>query len=120
MARILVSRLAIEDLFGIERYSREQWGKRIAAEYMAAIEQGLRRLRETPGLLRTKAEISEALQFYRVRQHFLVCAAKDDTVFVLTVKHGAMDLPERIGEMEPQLLQEVEILHRATKNKRKR
>ena len=111
MARLLVSRLAIEDLLEIESHSRVQWGKRVAAEYMAALEQGLQRLRETPGLLRAKSG---------VRQHFLVCAIKDDVVFVLTVKHGAMDLPERIGEMEPQLLQEVEILYRAARKNRKR
>ncbi len=120
MARLLVSRLAIEDLLEIESHSRVQWGKRVAAEYMAALEQGLQRLRETPGLLRAKSGVSDALQFYRVRQHFLVCAIKDDVVFVLTVKHGAMDLPERIGEMEPQLLQEVEILYRAARKNRKR
>ena len=32
-------------------------------------------------------------------------------VYVLTVKHGAMDLPESIGEFEPQLLREAAILH---------
>lgn len=39
-------------------------------------------------------------------------------MFVLTVKHGAMDLPSRIAELEPQLMVEAEMLHKAYKKKR--
>jgi plasmid stabilization system protein ParE len=113
MARLALSRLALRELAEIEKYSVSHWGKRVAAEYMAAIEQGLQRLRENPQLLKRKPEVSGCLEFYRVRQHFLVCALKGDHIFVLCVKHGAMDLPERIGELEPHLLREAEILHRA-------
>jgi hypothetical protein len=53
-----------------------------------------------------------------VKQHFLVCALFDKEIYVLTVKHGAMDLPNRIREMEPQLLMEADMLHKAHNAKR--
>jgi hypothetical protein len=54
-----------------------------------------------------------------VRQHFLVCAVFEESIFVLTVKHGAMDLPNRIAEIEPQLFLEADALHRAFRDKDK-
>jgi plasmid stabilization system protein ParE len=113
MAFLALSRRAALDLAEIERYSVEQWGKKVAAGYLADIEDALTRLKEHPGLLRTRPELSDNLKFYRVRQHLLVCALEDERIYVLAVKHGAMDLPERLGELEPQLVQEAEILHRA-------
>jgi hypothetical protein len=54
-----------------------------------------------------------------VRQHFLVCAVFEESIFVLTVKHGAMDLPNRIAEIEPQLFLEADALHRVFRDKDK-
>jgi hypothetical protein len=34
-----------------------------------------------------------------------------DSVFVLTVLHANMDIPERLAELEPTLRIEVELLH---------
>lgn len=113
MAGLALSRRAALDLVEIERYSIGQWGKKVAAGYLSEIENALRRLKEHPGLLRAKAEISENLKFYRVGRHFLVCAIEEENIYVLAVKHGAMDLPERIAELEPHLVREAEILHRA-------
>jgi plasmid stabilization system protein ParE len=113
MARLTLSRRAALDLIEIERYSIEQWGKKTAAGYLLEIEEALRLLKDHPGLLREKTEVSENLKFYRVGRHFLVCAVEVENIYVLTVKHGAMDLPERIREIEPALIHEAEILHRA-------
>ena len=43
------------------------------------------------------------MKFYRVERHFVICSVVEEKVYVLTVKHAAMDLPERIGELEPRL-----------------
>lgn len=113
MAFVSLTRRAFRDLDGIERYSIERWGKAVAEGYLGDIQQGLNRLRENPRLLRTKDGISPHFSLYRVREHFLVCTLSADRIYVLTIKHGSMDLPSRLAELEPQLLQEAELLRRA-------
>lgn len=108
-----LSRRALLDIAEIETYSIEQWGQQVADEYLDSIQAALNLLRENPNLLRSNNTISDSLCFYRVRQHFLTCALFDESIFVLTVKHGAIDLPTRIAELEPQLIQEAEMLYQA-------
>ena len=86
-------------------------GDKVAGRYMKSLEEALQRLKEHPTLLRDIPSFSKRLAFYRVERHFLVCSLVGENVYVLTVKHGSMDLPERLGELEPQLLQEAKILH---------
>lgn len=68
-------------------------------------------LQENPALLRHKSDISKHLKFYRVREHYLICMELREVLIVLTIKHGEMDLPNRIFELEPTLLKEAELLH---------
>ena len=117
MLTFRLSRRALLDIQHIESYSVEKWGEKVAEEYLKSIEDALNLIRKNPTLLKPKAEISEALCFHRVRQHFLVCTIFEESIFVLTVKHGAIDLPNRIAELEPQLMQEAEILHNAYRKK---
>jgi toxin ParE1/3/4 len=112
MASVSLTRRAFRDLQEIERYSADRWGKRVADDYLIDIEQGLNRLRENPQLLRSRSAISPAFSLYRVRDHFLVCTLCADCVYVLTIKHGSMDLPTRLAELEPQLLLEAKQLRR--------
>ena len=113
MAYLALSRTAVYDLEDIRIYSEENWGEEVANRYMKTLEQALQRLKSHPELLRDIPSFSEHLKFYRVEKHFLVCSLIGENVYVLTVKHGAMDLPERIGEFEPQLVREATILHEA-------
>jgi len=107
-----LSRRALLDIQDIEDYSVERWGKDVAAEYIQSIEDALDLIRLNPKLLRPKPNIPKHLCFYRVLQHFLVCAVFKNSIFVLTIKHGAMDLPARIAELEPQLMEEAKLLYR--------
>lgn len=113
MARVRLSRRALLDVAAIETYSIEQWGDAVAAEYLKSIEDGLRLVSENPALLKTKAECPDSLCFYRIRQHILACALFDEEIFVLTVKHGAMDLPNRLAELEPKLAEEAQMLYQS-------
>lgn len=110
MAYLGLSRRALLDIKAIEAFSIEKWGHSVAADYLQSIENALNLLRENPQLLKTKEGVSDGLCFYRVRQHFLVCALSDESIFVLTIKHGSMDLPGRLAELEPQLKQEAQYL----------
>lgn len=113
-----LSRRALRDIQQIEVYSKEKWGPKVAEEYLGSIEAALNLLREDSSLLRARPEFSQSLCFYRVQQHFLVCAMFEEQIFVLTVKHGAMDLPNRIAEVEQQLHREAAMLHAAYQKKR--
>jgi plasmid stabilization system protein ParE len=110
--RLIVSRRAALDLAEIETYSHEQWGKRVAAEYLQSIEQALSLLRERPGILARRAGVSPHFHFYPVRQHLLVFDVTENILHLLAVRHGGMDLPERLAELEPYLLEEIAVLHK--------
>ncbi len=99
------------DLQEIEDYSSQRWGRKTANRYHEDIQTALSLLQENPDLLRHKSDISTHFKFYRVREHFLVCTKLKDVLYVLTIKHGQMDLPTRLGELEPTLLQEAAFLH---------
>ena len=107
-----ISRRAARDIEEIGRFSAGQWGNRVAEEYLDHIEQALQRLRQNPALLRIKPEFSRHLRFFRVGRHYLDCALVEDNIYLVTVKHGSLDLPNRLAELEPTLLQETDLLHK--------
>ncbi len=109
---VVLSRRALRDIEQIDAYSVETFGKTVADEYIADIDRSIGLLSENPGLLRCSPELSGRLRFYRVRHHFLLCDIIDSRVYILAVVHGNMDLPSRIGELEPQLILETDLLHR--------
>ena len=99
------------DLQEIEKYSIQRWGKKTANRYLEDIQTALSLLQEKPDLLRQKSDVSTHFKFYRVREHFLVCVELKEFLLVLTIKHGQMDLPSRIAELEPTLVKEADLLH---------
>lgn len=109
--RVALSRRAALDIREIEECSIEHWGRTTAARYLEAIEAALNRLRRDPDLLRSNPEVSAHFQFYRVREHYLICARVERAIFVLAVRHASMNLPSRIEELEPTLLSEAKLLH---------
>ncbi len=123
MIEIRLTDRAHYDLQEIERYSIQTFGKKIADRYLEDIQSALSLLQEKPDLLRQKSQIFSHFKFYRVREHFLVCVELKDFLLVLTIKHGQMDLPNRIAELETTLTEEADMLHQrllATKKKRKK
>lgn len=96
----------------IEVYSIENWGTRIADEYLDSLQNGLLRVEANPNLLFKETDFSSVLEFYRVRQHLFVCDRKPKSIVVLTVIHSSMDIQSRLNELVPTLSAEVEILHK--------
>lgn len=103
---------ALRDIQTIFDYSVERWGKQIAEKYLDDLEAGLQRLKEHPDLLKPEPDFHSALMFYRVNKHLLVCDVRAQAIVVLTVVHASMDIPSRLGELQPSLAAEIEILHR--------
>jgi len=115
MAYVGISRRAAYDIDEIDTYSQQEWGQKVADNYIASIDLALQRLADNPGLLCPESEFSNAFHLYPVREHYLVCSIIDQNIYVLTVKHGSVNLPERLKELQPLLVKEAEFLHRKLK-----
>ena len=117
--RLFLTERALQDVRDIESYSIEQWGKQAAGKYMARIEAALDRIVERPELLQKEPDFAESLRFHRVQKHVLVCDVQADAIYVLTVLHTSMDIASRLAKLKPQLLLEVDLLHKKVSAKRK-
>ncbi len=60
------------------------------------------------------------LSFYRVNKHLLVCDVSPNAVILLTVIHASRDIPSRLAELQPTLVNEVELLHRQLQDTRRK
>ncbi|MAI72501.1 MAG: hypothetical protein CMM01_16565 [Rhodopirellula sp.] len=104
------------DLVAIETYSVEQFGRRVANQYLDKLESGINRLKENPDLLREEPPFHASLKFYRIEKHVLVCeTGVRGKIIVLTLLHGSMDIPARLAELEPALVMEVAVLRKKLK-----
>jgi toxin ParE1/3/4 len=108
---VYLTERALLDIAGIESHSIEQFGKRVADQYIGKLEAGLRRISEKPDLLREEIPFHNSLRFYRVEKHLLVCeVGVVGKIFILTLLHASMDIPSRLAELEPNLSLETELL----------
>jgi len=110
---IKLSRRATLDLVEIADYSVTRWGQRVADEYLDGFDCALEMLANHLDLLRDIPDLSAALKWYRVNQHYLICTVIELVIYVVTIKHGSMDIPSRLLELEPTLQREVEVMHGA-------
>ena len=110
---------ALQDLVSVEDYSVNTWGKRVANRYIGQIEAALQRLSDNPEILREEPNLHDYLYFYRVSKHLLVCDVQRDAIYVLTVIHASMDIPERLIELEPTLNLEIEMLQQQLEKAKK-
>lgn len=108
---VYLTERTLQDLLSIEEYSISSWGRRVAHRYLGDIEAALLRISEHPEILREELNFHKFLFFHRVNQHLLVCDLQPDAIFVVTVLHANMDIPERFTKLEPTLKFEVELLH---------
>jgi len=102
---------SLRDIKGIEDYSVEQFGRRVANQYLDKLEAGLSRLADNPELLRQEPPFHASLRFYRIEKHVLVCeTGVRGKLIILTLLHASMDIPKRLAELEPTLKIEVQML----------
>jgi len=111
MATLRLTRRALIDLKEIKKYSIEKHGTITAEKYLASIEDALVTIKEYPEILKDRP-FAQYAKFYFVGKHTLVFAVLDNTIYVLTVKYGGMDIENIINRFEPTLMQEAEIMHK--------
>lgn len=109
--RIHLTERALRDIEGTHVYSVKEFGKRVAAQYIANLEATLTRISDNVDLLRSETEFDADFQFYLAGKHLLVCDRQADGIFVLAVLHASMDIPTRLAELQPTLVAEVKLLH---------
>ncbi len=110
MSEIRFTRRALADLDKISKDSIERYGQIVTDKYMAYIEDILKTITEYPNIL-IKKPFAEHVRFFVAREHMLVFSALDDTIYLLTVKYGGMDIENIISRLEPALVYEAEIMH---------
>jgi len=66
-------------------------------------------LQEKPDLLRPEENLHSDLHFYRVNTQLFVCDMQPKVIFLLTVIHASRDIPNRLAELAPTLVAEVEL-----------
>ena len=120
MAIVHLTRRAAYDIEQIDRYSVATWGRRVANEYMRAMQEGVDRLEQYPDLLRSDEAIALNLQLYRVRKHVFVCDRAADDILILGIFHASTDLAQRVAEREPMLADEIKLFQNRVKKKRKK
>jgi toxin ParE1/3/4 len=110
-ARVLITERALQDIRDVETYSIGRWGRAAARKYIDGIECALDRIAKEPQLLRQESQFADSLRFYRVQKHVLVFDVQDDVIYLLTVLHTGMDIPNRLVKLQPQLSLETRLLH---------
>jgi len=118
---ITFTQQAVDDLSDIYNYSLERWGKRTADKYLSEINAAIQRIQEHPDLLIDAPDLPEALRFYNVNKHLLICDVESKSIVVLTVVSTYRDIPNLLAKLQLRLSQEAKILHqRLRKSTRKR
>ena len=85
-----LSSLAKRDFRDILSYTTQMWGERQLAEYKGVIDSSLNAIAENPdaGCQRGKSD----LQFRRAGQHLIFYQTIGETIFVVRILHGQMDI----------------------------
>jgi plasmid stabilization system protein ParE len=110
--RLILTERAQCDPADIRDDSTKEWRRKTAERYLDDLQSGLQRIQDQPGLLNAVPDLASHLRFYRVRQNLFVCDFQPESIVVLTVIHGSMDIPSRLGELQPTLATEVALLHK--------
>ena len=111
MAKAHITRRAGRNIDAIEEYSIRKWGERRAARYIDDIDKTLELLAGQPGLMQSKPEVSDQIKFYVSGKHILVLGQINGNVYLLTVMHFKMAWRQRVKEMHPTLMREMEQMH---------
>lgn len=110
--KLLITERALRDVISIRDYSEEEFGKRVAQKYLSGLESSINLIKESPSLLREEPGFHPWMKFYRYEKHLLVWDIQKTVITLLTIIHTSMDIPSRLEELEPNLKNEIELLHR--------
>jgi toxin ParE1/3/4 len=97
MARKLVKDNAAQaDLIGIWVYSFETWGEAQADRYLGALENGIRKLVESPRSGNPRDELRKGYWSKRLEHHVVFYTVTDAELRIRRVLHEAMDVDRHL------------------------
>ena len=83
---------ARRDLRGIDRYTREEWGREQADRYNAALDAAFDRLAEYPELGQERPTAKAGVHIFPVERHLVVYRPEPGGILVLRVVHQKMNV----------------------------
>ena len=91
----------------IYSYSLGKWGKDVAGKYLMDIEAVIQQAALDHGGIRRNAAFSRRFTYSPARQHYVFFDVRENTLYVVTVFHAAMDIKARMEEEIEKLLPEA-------------
>jgi toxin ParE1/3/4 len=93
---LVISELAKKDLASIEEYTRDNWGKLQADNYLSQIEHRILSLLETPYLGTARPDVSNGYRCLPEGRHIIFYRVDDEAVYIIGVPHASMDLDRHL------------------------
>ena len=94
----LLTAAAEEDLRGIIRYTRTEFGEAQARRYAAKLNQGIERMVSGDGRFTAMTEVHPGLRMARCERHYAFCLIREaEPALVIAILHERMDLMVRLA-----------------------
>ena len=94
--KLVISKLARDDLASIEKYTRENWGEQQADLYLAQIEHRILSLLERPHMGEARPDVADGYRYLPEGKHLIFYRIDGDMVRILGVPHASMDLDRHL------------------------
>jgi toxin ParE1/3/4 len=100
MLHVRFTELADSDLFNIYVYTYQAWGETQAQKYTDSLNGAINRLAEAPERAGTsdRSSLYPGCRSYRMKSHLIFYRVVGDSLEILRVLHGKMDIPSRLAE----------------------
>ncbi|MCY3796806.1 MAG: type II toxin-antitoxin system RelE/ParE family toxin [Chloroflexi bacterium] len=83
---------ARNDLADIRRYTFDQFGEDQVDAYLSKLAEGIKRVRDMPGIGRRHNEIPNDLLLVKLEQHYLIYQHVDDQIYIVRILFARSNL----------------------------
>ena len=97
MAKVNVSRAALEDIRKIGRYTQQQWGPDRRRAYLSGLERKFSLLADNPEISPERTEFDPPVRIHPHERHLIVYVMEKDEILVVRVLHSRMDIDDHIS-----------------------
>jgi len=87
-----LSKLSLQDINGIYKYTKVNWSSAQAEKYYETIITGIENISINPELGESLSDVKENHKKIKVKFHFIVYELSDQTIYVDRILHQRMDL----------------------------
>lgn len=94
--RLILSKLAIEDIATIDDYTVAKWGVEQAVRYVHALWDALEEIQEAPTRWRPRPDIHPDCRVRICGRHLVIYRIRDDAVEISRILHGAMTVEQHV------------------------